>query len=464
MIPTSLLEVAQAVGGELHGPADVEIRGAAADSRSVEEHDLFVAIPGERVDGHEYVEVSMRAGAAAVLAEQAVDAPYVLVDDTVKALGELAKYALAQLPETQVVAVTGSSGKTTTKDLMADVLAKIGPVVAPPGSFNTEVGMPLTVLAADAGTRTLVLEMGSRGVGHIEYLCQIAQPRISIVLNVGSAHVGEFGGQQEIAKAKSEIVSALPEGGVAVLNADDPLVASMPVPGGAQRLTFGESLDADVRVCNVQLDEMARPSFQLQYRGSEAEVKLKLSGEHNAINAAAVAAAALSLGMDLTSIAACLSAANSRSSWRMEVSTSPSGVTVVNDAYNANPESVVAALKALTEMGRNRQGRCWAVLGEMRELGTESLAAHDSVGRLVVRLNVSRLIAVGDGARAIHLGASQEGSWSDESVWVPDAIAAVSLLEKELAPGDVVLVKASRTVGLEKVAEAILADGHSTCR
>ena len=462
MIPTSLLQVAQAVGGELHGPEDVVIRGAAADSRLVHAQDLFVAIPGDRVDGHEYVDVAIRAGAAAVLAEKAVAAPHVLVGDTVKALGDLARYALTQLPETEVVAVTGSSGKTTTKDLMAAVFAEIGPVVAPVGSFNTEVGMPLTVLTADSGTRTLVLEMGSRGVGHIEYLCKIAQPRISVVLNVGSAHVGEFGGQQAIAQAKSEIVTALPDGGVAVLNADDPLVASMPVPQGARRFTFGESLDADVRVSNVVLDEMAQPSFRLQYRGNVAEVNLKLSGEHNAINAAAVATAALASGMDLASIAESLSTARPRSPWRMEVATSPSGVTVVNDAYNANPESMVAALKALTEMGRNRQARCWAVLGEMKELGAESLAAHDSVGRLVVRLNVPRLIAVGDGARPIHLGASQEGSWSDESVWVPDATAAISLLEKEMAPGDVVLVKASRAVGLEKVAEAILADGHAT--
>jgi UDP-N-acetylmuramoyl-tripeptide--D-alanyl-D-alanine ligase len=462
MIPTSLLQVARAVGGELHGPQDVEIHGAAADSRLITDRDLFAAIAGDRVDGHQYVDMAMRSGAAAVLAERSVDAPHVLVDNTVRALGDLARYALTQLPETKVVAVTGSSGKTSTKDLMAAVFAHLGPVVAPAGSFNTEVGMPLTVLAADSATRTLVLEMGSRGIGHIEYLCNIAQPRISVVLNVGSAHVGEFGGQAQIARAKSEIVTALEAGGVAVLNADDQLVASMPVASGVQRMTFGESRDADVRVSEVTLDDLARPSFQLQYLGDEAPVQLRLSGEHNAMNAAAVAAVALSLGMDLSTVAASLSTADPRSPWRMEVSTSPSGITVVNDAYNANPESVVAALKALAEMGRSRQSRCWAVLGEMRELGSESLAAHDSIGRLVVRLNVSKLVAVGEGARPIHLGASQEGSWSDESVWVPDASVAVALLEKEVAPGDVVLVKASRGVGLESVAQALLNDGQVT--
>jgi UDP-N-acetylmuramoyl-tripeptide--D-alanyl-D-alanine ligase len=236
----------------------------------------------------------------------------------------------------------------------------------------------------------------------------------------------------------------------------------MPVASGVQRMTFGESRDADVRVSEVTLDDLARPSFQLQYLGDEAPVQLRLSGEHNAMNAAAVAAVALSLGMDLSTVAASLSTADPRSPWRMEVSTSPSGITVVNDAYNANPESVVAALKALAEMGRSRQSRCWAVLGEMRELGSESLAAHDSIGRLVVRLNVSKLVAVGEGARPIHLGASQEGSWSDESVWVPDASVAVALLEKEVAPGDVVLVKASRGVGLESVAQALLNDGQVT--
>lgn len=462
MNPMELRGVAEAVNGELFGLGDLEIcdlkiRGAVADSGAVKPGDLFVAIPGERVDGHDYAAAAMAAGAVAVLAQRPVDAPHVLVPDTVLALGALARSVLSHLADVDVVAVTGSSGKTTTKDLMASVFSERGDVVAPVGSFNTEVGMPLTVLRADSSTRTLVLEMGSRGIGHVAYLCQIAVPRVSVVLNIGSAHVGEFGGRDKIAQAKSEIVTALPPGGTAVLNADDRLVSTMPVPSGANRLTFGEGADADVRIVDLTLDELARPSFTLSHQGREAAVSLNLSGEHNAHNAAAVAAAALSLGMDLAVIADALSRATARSKWRMEVTPSASGVIVINDAYNANPESVRAALKSLVEMSRARSARSWAILGEMKELGSETLEAHDSVGRLAVRLDVSRLVAVGAGARTIHLGASQEGSWSDESVWVPDAEAASALLAKEVRAGDVVLVKASRAVGLEAVAQDLLA-------
>jgi UDP-N-acetylmuramoyl-tripeptide--D-alanyl-D-alanine ligase len=373
----------------------------------------------------------------------------------------LARETLTGLVNTDVVAVTGSSGKTTTKDLMASVFALRGGVVAPVGSFNTEVGLPLTVLSADSSTRTLVLEMGARGIGHVAYLCQIATPSVAVVLNVGSAHVGEFGGQDKIAQAKAEILADLPTGGTAVLNCDDPLVATMPVPSGATRITFGESPKADVRVVNLTLDELARPSFTLSYRGQNAAVSLNLSGEHNAHNAAAVAGAAIGLGMELDSIADALSSATARSKLRMEVTLTESGVIVINDSYNANPESARAAMKSLVEIGRAHGTRTWAVLGEMKELGDQSLAEHDSLGRMAVRLDVSRLVAVGAGAKLIHLGASQEGSWADESVWVPDAQAASALLANEVSAGDVVLVKASRAVGLETVAEDLLASENA---
>jgi UDP-N-acetylmuramoyl-tripeptide--D-alanyl-D-alanine ligase len=458
VIPLTLAEVAHLTGGHLAGGADggAPVSGpVVADSREVVEGALFVALPGERVDGTAFAADAMAAGAVAVLAARPLDVPCVVVDDAMRALGALAHEVVQRLRPT-VVAVTGSSGKTTTKDLLAIVLARLGPVVAPPKSFNTEVGLPLTALQCDAGTRTLVLEMGARGVGHIAYLCSITPPDVSVVLMVGSAHLGEFGSRQAIAQAKGEIVEALGPDGLAVLNADDPLVAAMAARTEASVRTFGESAAADLRATEVTLDPAGRPSFTLVDPTGSARVALRLVGEHQVTNALAVAAVACHLGLALPDVAEALSQATPTSRWRMEVTERADGVTVVNDAYNANPESVRAALKALVGIAGPR--RSWAVLGEMRELGDEALTEHDAIGRLAVRLDVDRLVAVGEGARAVHLGAAHEGSWGRESMWVPDVDAAVSLLRAEVEPGDVVLVKGSRAVGLEVVAEALLAE------
>ncbi len=458
MIPLSLAEVARATGGDLSGPAELVVRGVCTDSRAVSAGDLFIAIAGEHHDGHDHAAAAVAAGAAAVLSQRPLDVPCVVVADPVAAVGRLANAVLERLPELTVVALTGSSGKTSTKDLLAQVLPALGPTIAPAGSANNELGLPLTVLRADESTRFLVLEMGARGVGHIAYLCGIAAPDIAVVLNVGHAHVGEFGDQATIGRAKSELVSALRPGGVAVLNADDPIVAAMSTKAPGRVITFGESA-ANVQVTDLRLDQLARPSFRLVHEGQAAEVTLQLSGEHAAVNAAAAAAAAIAAGLDLVTVAERLSSAEPQSRWRMEVTYSSDGVVLVNDAYNANPESTRAALKSLAAMSAG--GRSWAVLGEMLELGDSSTDAHDSVGRLAVRLDISRLVAVGEGARPIHMGAAHEGSWGEESTWVPDADAAVSLLRAELRPGDVVLVKASRSVGLEKVVEALMGGGTS---
>jgi UDP-N-acetylmuramoyl-tripeptide--D-alanyl-D-alanine ligase len=275
------------------------------------------------------------------------------------------------------------------------------------------------------------------------------------VLNVGSAHLGEFGSRAAIAAAKGEIVEALGEGGAAVLNADDPLVAAMAARTSARVVRFGASPIADVRMDHLELDPLARPAFTLHAGGASAPVQLQMVGEHMAANACAAAAVALELGMPLARVAELLGAATPRSQWRMEVATTPGGVTVVNDAYNANPESMRAALRALAAM-RQPGGRTIAVLGEMKELGADSIAEHDAIGRLAVRLDVWRTIAVGQGARPLFLGAAQEGSWDGEAQWVPDAEAAVAMLRGLLRAGDVVLVKASRSVGLEQVARALL--------
>ncbi|WP_395296541.1 UDP-N-acetylmuramoyl-tripeptide--D-alanyl-D-alanine ligase [Kitasatospora hibisci] len=464
MIALTLAEVAAAVGGTLDGadPATPVTGPVEVDSRKVRPGGLFAAFIGEHVDGHDYAERAVAAGAVAVLASRPVGVPAVLVDSVVDALGKLARAVVARAEGTAVVALTGSAGKTSTKDLIAQLLQRHGETVYPPGSLNNEIGHPMTALRVEEGTRHLVMEMGARHKGDIEYLTSITPPRIGLVLNVGTAHVGEFGSQEAIAEAKGELVEALPAEGTAILNADDPLVRAMAARTRAKVVYFGESREADVRAQDVRLDSTGRPSFTLTTPTGSAAVQLRLYGEHHVSNALAAAAVAVELGMSVDDTAEALSEAGALSRWRMEVVDRADGVTVVNDAYNANPDSMRAALRALVSMGGRgpERRRTWAVLGEMRELGEESLAEHDAIGRLAVRLDVTKLVAVGGReAACMELGARNEGSWGEESVLVSDADAAVELLRSQLRPGDVVLVKASRSVGLEKVAEALLADG-----
>jgi UDP-N-acetylmuramoyl-tripeptide--D-alanyl-D-alanine ligase len=459
MISMDIAAVTEAVGGTLVDCLDPAalVTGAVADSRAAGPGDLYVAIVGERVDGHSFAADAHAAGAVVTLGSRPTGLPTIVVaGDPVDALGRLASHVLGRLPQARVVAITGSSGKTTTKDLMATLLEDLGPTVAPSGSFNTEVGLPLTILRATQATRFLVLEMGARGIGHVATLCRIAPPDVSVVLNVGSAHLGEFGSREAIGQAKGEIVEALRPDGLAVLNADDPIVAAMAQRCGAPVVTFGSSPAADVRAVGLTLDGSARARFTLHTPSGDAAVQLAMVGEHMAANACAAAAVALHFGMTPDRIAGLLGTAQPRSRWRMEVATTAAGVTVVNDAYNANPESMRAALRSLAAM--RGQGRTIAVLGEMRELGADSIAEHDEVGRLAVRLDISKTIAVGQGARPLYLGAAQEGSWNEEAVFVPDVESAIALLRGLVRPGDVVLVKASRSIGLEAVAHALLED------
>lgn len=485
MIRLSLDDIAAAVGGRLHRAAGSEtVTGSVEfDSRKVADGGLFVAVPGERVDGHDFAAQAVADGAVAVLAAREVDAPAVIVPpvpeedrssvmalagDTdgsgaavLAAFARLARHVVDRLLRLTVVGVTGSSGKTSTKDLIAQVLEPMGPTVAPPGSFNNELGHPWTALRADEDTRHLVLELSARGVGHIANLCATAPPRIGAVLNVGSAHLGEFGSQEAVARAKGELVEALPaanEGGVAVLNVDDPLVAGMAERTAARVVLVGQSPAAHVRAEDIELDEVARASFTLVTPDGSAPVSLPLHGEHHVANALTAAAVALELGASVTEVAERLGGVRRVSARRMEVSETASGVTVINDSYNANPESVRAGLKTLASMTRGRPGRAWAVLGVMGELGESEASAHDEIGRLAVRLNIDRLVVVGQEAAAMHQGASLEGSWGEESVLVPDVEAAVALLRDELRPGDVVLTKASKVAAMWRVAEALLAD------
>ena len=462
MIPLSLADVATIVGAELHGdPATVVDGPVVTDARECGPGSLFVARVGERADGHDFVPQAVQRGAAAALVTRPVEGLASLVVADVQAAFEaLARAVVDRLPDLKVVAVTGSSGKTSTKDLLAQVLAELGPTVAARESYNSEVGVPLTVLQVRPQTRYLVVEMGARGVGHIAHACRVVPPDVSVVLNVGSAHLGEFGSVQAVADAKSEIVRELPPEALAVLNADDPRVRAMARVTRARVALVGQSTDAAVRADDVQLDEQARATFTLQAGGRSAPVRLELHGEHHVGNALAVAAVALELGMPVEDVASALGRARPVSRWRMEVTERPDGVTVVNDAYNANPESMRAALKALVAMGRGR--RTWAVLGEMLELGADSVAEHDAIGRMAVRLDVSRLVAVGAGARALHTGAVMEGSWGEESVHVPDLESAYELLQRELREGDVVLLKSSRDAGLRSLGDRLASGGGVT--
>lgn len=464
MIPLRLGEVAELAGGAVSpGAADLTVTApVTVDSRQVLPGGLLAAVVGDRVDGHDFVEAALGAGAVGSLVSRPVTGPHVVVEDVVAALGRLARAVVDRLVPAGlvVVGVTGSSGKTSTKDLLAQLLSGAGATVAPEGSFNTEIGVPLTALRADAGSRHLVVEMGARGAGHVAYLCGITPPRIGVVLNVGSAHAGEFGDRATTARAKSELVQALPDasaGGIAVLNADDPLVAAMASVTEARVVTVGLAPGADVRAEGVRLDARGCPSYVLHTSfGSPVQVWLPLHGAHHVGNSLAAAAVALEVGLPPPSVADALGRVAARSRWRMEVVDRGDGVTVVNDAYNANPDSVRAAVSALQVIADGR--RSWAVIGEMLELGAASHAEHDEVGRLVRRSGIDRLVVVGDGARAVHEGALAAGAADgEESVVVADVPAALDLLTSELRPGDVVLVKGSRGVGLERIAAALLA-------
>jgi UDP-N-acetylmuramoyl-tripeptide--D-alanyl-D-alanine ligase len=460
--PLTLAEVAAVTGGRLHRTDGAALVTAVEfDSRAVGAGGLFLALPGERADGHDFAAAAVAAGAVGVLAGREVDAPAVVVPPVperrggtylaahdpdghgaavLAALGRLAGHAVRSLPGLAVVGVTGSSGKTSTKDLLAAVLAPLGPTVAPPGSFNNELGMPWTALRADAGTRHLVLEFSARGTGHIAALAAAVPPRIGVVLNVGRAHLGEFGSVEAIAQAKGELVEALDEDGVAVLNADDPAVAAMGIRTRARVVLTGVHPNAHVRAEDVAV-HAGRARFTLVAPQGRARVALRLVGPHHVGNALAAAAVALELGGTVEGVAAALTAAQPASRWRMELAERPDGVTVVNDAYNANPESMRAALTALESLGTGR--RTWAVLGRIAELGESSATAHAEVAAFAREHGVDELVAVG----APEYGAAREA---------PDVAAALDLLRAELRPGDVVLVKASRSAGLERLAAALL--------
>jgi UDP-N-acetylmuramoyl-tripeptide--D-alanyl-D-alanine ligase len=467
VIPLQLGELAGITAGRLVLPSgaseETTVSGSVhTDSRLVEAGSIFFALPGEHTDGALFAPAAVEQGAALVIAERELDVPVpvIVVEAGVDALGRLASEVVARVREAgalKVVGITGSNGKTTTKNLLGAIFSAEGPTVAPRESFNNQVGAPISMLRVDADTRYLVVEMGASGIGDIARLVRIVRPDVSIVLKVGLAHAGEFGGIEATQRAKSEIVTELTPEDIAILNADDTRVAAMAELTRARVRWFGLGPTADVRAENVRASADGTSFTVAIADGSTAEradVRLKILGEHHVLNALAALSAATTLEVPLQRAVGALEEVARAERWRMEVLQPGGGITVINDAYNASPDSVAAALKTLAQIRRPGE-RTVAVLGEMAELGEFAREEHDRIGRLAVRLNIDRLIVVGEAARAIHLGAGLEGSWNGESLHVADSDEAYDVLREELRAGDVVLVKSSKSAGLRFLGDRI---------
>jgi len=488
MIAMTLAEIATAVDGELIAGAqatdvadqgDLVVDGSVeTDSRLVRPGSVFFALPGEVTDGRRFVPAATEAGAALVITPERVEttAPQIVVRDGYEALAALAHEVVTRVRMSsaervdadgrpaplKVVGITGSNGKTSTKNMLRTILEQHGETVAPQGSFNNHVGAPISMLRITHDTRYLVVEMGASGVGHIAKLVSIAEPDTGVVLKVGLAHAGEFGGIEATRRAKSEMVTDLPATATALLNVDDDRVASMRELTAAHVVGFGTSAEADYRITGIETDRSgtrftltAPPVRNGDSRpgGTDrlpetVDVRLAILGEHHAMNASAALTVAHLWGVPLADGAAALASMTRAERWRMELlQGGPEGVTVINDAYNASPDSTAAALRTLAQIVRPGE-RTVAVLGEMAELGEFSTEEHDRIGRLVVRLGIGQLVVVGRGALPIHQAATLEGSWDGESVFIEDVDDAVRSLQDMLRPGDVVLVKSSKSAEL----------------
>ncbi len=458
MIRLALSEIASIVEGELLGD-DVLVTGSVeTDSRLVSAGSLFIAKPGEVTDGHEFVAAAKHAGAVAAIVERRVDSPLpqILVGDAVVALGKLAEAVVAKLHAAgrlKVIGITGSNGKTSTKNMLRAVLSKVGNTVAPIESYNNEVGAPISMLLADEQTDYLVAELGAGGPGSIEYLTRMCNPDVAVELKVGLAHVGEFGGIESTFAIKSELVRHA-AGAHFVFNADDEYVRRMADFAAGEIAWFGLDDSAAVRAENIKI-ALAGTSFDLLIDGHKLQnVTLQILGEHQVMNALATISVAKVLGLDIPVAVSALEAMPLAERWRMQVLEGPHGSIVINDAYNASPDSMRAALQTLATIGRQGH-RTIAVMGEMAELGEFSAEQHDYIGRTAVRLNIDQVIVVGKGAKLIHMGASQEGSWDGESKYFDSISEAVEHLRGLLGSGDVVLVKSSKSAELRFLGDAL---------
>ena len=462
MISLSLHEIAKIIGAELIGAGETLITNSVeTDSRLVKAGSLFVAKPGQVTDGHLFVTNALANGAVAAIVEHKVDEKInqLVVKDSVQALGLLAAFVVAEVKakgNLQVIGVTGSNGKTTTKNMLREVLSLAGETVAPEESFNNEVGAPYSMLKITSNTKYLVVELGADGLGSISYLAKMCKPDIGIELKVGLAHAGEFGGIEITENIKAELVEEMDSNGIALLNIDDSRVASMASRTKAKVIGFGTNEQSQYRATEISLSLEGTSFLFNRPDGAKDAVRLQILGEHHVYNALAALSVGDLLGVDRTASIRALENMNLAERWRMERHVRKDGLVVINDAYNASPESMRAALQTLAQLGRLSGKRTIAVMGEMAELGQFSAVEHDAIGRIAVRLNLSQVVVVGLGAKLIHMGASQEGSWDGESKYFDEISEALGFLRGMLTGEEIVLVKSSKSANLRYLGDDLL--------
>ena len=449
MIPLTIKQIAEIVGGKTYGDASQVITSAPVfDSRLAIKGSLFLALIGEKSDGHDFTEDASSHGAAGFMTTREVQGNGIVVEDVRVAVRALAAYVRKQLPKLIVIGITGSSGKTTTKDLLASILSSRANCVSTKASFNNELGAPITLLECDADTKYCILEMGARHQGDIAALCEMARPNVGVVLRVGTAHLGEFGSVEKIAQTKGELIQSLGEDAIAVLGTYDPHTKAMKSHHAGRIIYFGENSNDDVRAADIEMRE-ARPHFDLVTPAGRDAVGMRLIGAHQISNALAAAAVCTALDIPIEVIASGLSTSDLASKWRMQIN-DVEDLLIINDFYNANPESMNAALDSMALFAQERGGASWAFLGQMHELGAQSNALHASVATHAHELGIDHLVSIG--TRAFAEGIPAQSSTTLH--YCEDITQALSLVS-HFAPGDVVLVKASRSEHFETLSQGI---------
>lgn len=446
MITLTAGEIALLLGGQLHCDKDLLVSKAPVfDSRLATPGTFFLALKGEKADGHEFAADAYRNGSMFSLTTERIDGPCIVVDDVLEAISILAGFIRKRLEKLTVIAITGSQGKTSTKDLLAHMLGAVGPTVAPAGSFNNDLGLPITLLECDERTRFCILEMGARHKGDIARLCKIAQPNIGVVLAVGTAHIGEFGSQEAIAQTKGELIQSLDKDGIAILGTYDAFTPAMASLHQGRTIFFGEAADDEVRAADIEMRE-GRPHFDLVTPAGRDAVGMRSVGAHQVSNALAAGAVGTALSLPLELIASSLSTAQIASKWRMELHES-NGLLIINDAYNANPASMAAALRALVLFAQERGGAAWAFVGKMHELGESQAGQSAAITALAVELGIDHFVEI----NAPEYGAAKGAMTVHQRATIDSALDLVEFI----APGDVILVKASRSEGFEILAQGL---------
>jgi len=449
MIPLTATEIADIVKGQFHGEQNVLVNMPAVfDSREAKQGSLFLALVGDNRDGHDFVDAALSNGAVLTFSTRTVQGNHIVVSDVIEAVSLLARFVRSQLSAMKVIGITGSQGKTSTKDLLRSICATSGKTVAPLASYNNELGVPLTLLQCDEKTQYCIIEMGARHKGDIAKLCSVVKPDIGVVLRVGNAHIGEFGSQEAIAQTKSELIQSLAADGIAILGSYDKFTIAMKSLHKGKTLTFGENQVDDVRAADIEIRE-GRAHFDLVTPQGRDAVGLRLIGAHHVSNALAAAAVATSLGIAIEVIAGALSTAEIASKWRMELH-ELEGLMLINDSYNANPESMAAALRTLLLFAQERGGESWAFIGKMHELGESSATHHLDIGTLAQEIGIDHCVAIATPEYAPVSGGSASMTFHNLGT-IDEAIEFSSHVNK----GDVVLIKASRAEHFELLSDGI---------